>query len=153
MVLRGLERDRTKRWRDLAEFRAALLPFLPGRLSIGGLGVRFAAFLIDYAVLIVPGFAVSWLIIVLTGGRSLWDPQIRLDRQLFQLLIGGLLFTLYFGGCEARWGCTPGKRLLGLRICKTNGGERPGVGAEAPAHRLVLPPTEFGTDRLSRRCF
>ncbi|HZY89400.1 MAG TPA: serine/threonine-protein kinase, partial [Gemmataceae bacterium] len=33
VVLRGLERDRQRRWRDLDELRAALLPFAPGRLS------------------------------------------------------------------------------------------------------------------------
>jgi eukaryotic-like serine/threonine-protein kinase len=128
VVLRGLERDRAKRWRDLDEFRTALLPFVPGRLSIGGLGVRFGAFLIDYAVLMVPGFAVGWLIVAMTGGGSPWDPQMRMD-QLFQLLAGSLLGGLYFGGCEALWGCTPGKRLLGLRVCKAKGGERPSVAA------------------------
>src|SRR5207248_2998974 len=48
VVLRGLERDRSRRWRDLEEFRTALLPFVPSRLSISGVSLRFAAFLIDF---------------------------------------------------------------------------------------------------------
>ena len=39
-VLRGLERDRQRRWRDLAEFRAALVPFGPRIHSSTGLGLR-----------------------------------------------------------------------------------------------------------------
>jgi Protein kinase domain len=39
-VLRGLERDRERRWRDLAEFRAALVPFGPRIHSSTGLGLR-----------------------------------------------------------------------------------------------------------------
>src|SRR5262249_15746535 len=40
VVLRGLERDRKRRWRDLDGFAQALRPFLPGRLSLGRPGVR-----------------------------------------------------------------------------------------------------------------
>src|SRR5262249_47893973 len=50
VVLRGIEREKVKRWADLAEFRAALLPFLPGQLSVAGLGYRFGAFVFDWAV-------------------------------------------------------------------------------------------------------
>src|SRR5262249_45075281 len=50
-VLRGLERDRKRRWRDLDEFAEALRPFLPGRLSLAGLGVRFGALALDYLIL------------------------------------------------------------------------------------------------------
>ena len=77
VVLRGLERDPAKRWRDLDEFQAALLPFLPDRLSIGGLGVRFGAFLIDYALFAVLGSAAALLIALLMGRvRDFWDPNI-----------------------------------------------------------------------------
>jgi eukaryotic-like serine/threonine-protein kinase len=145
VVLRGLDRDRAKRWHDLDEFRAALLPFLPGRLSIGGLGVRFGAFLIDYAVLMVLGFPVFWLIVAMTGGISPWDPQLRMDRQLFHLLAGILLWALYFGGCESLWSCTVGKRLLNLRICKAKGGERPGVAAVALRDGLFYFLLNLGT--------
>ena len=129
VVLRGLERDQAKRWRDLDEFRAALLPFLPGRLSIGGLGVRFGAYLIDIAFLTIPGLLAVFLVVVLTGGGSPWTPQLRVDRQLLQMLAGVVVWVLYFGGFESLWGCTPGKYFLGLRVCRAKGSERPGLAA------------------------
>src|SRR5262249_26080626 len=47
VVLRGLERVRDDRWRSLADFREALLPFVPGRITTAGLGLRFGAYLFD----------------------------------------------------------------------------------------------------------
>src|SRR5262249_28601990 len=47
VVLRGLERDRKRRYRDLDEFRKTLLPLLPAQPSVGGLGLRFGAWVID----------------------------------------------------------------------------------------------------------
>jgi eukaryotic-like serine/threonine-protein kinase len=129
VVLRGLERDQAKRWRDLDEFRAALLPFMPGRLSIGGLGVRFGAYLIDIVFLTIPGFVAFFLVVFLTGGGSPWTPPLRIDRQLLQMLVGVLVWVFYFGGFESLWGCTPGKYFLGLRVCTARGSERPGLAA------------------------
>jgi len=130
-VLRGLERDPARRWRDLDEFRAALLPFVPGRLSIGGLGIRFGAFLIDYVVLIVLCIPLMLLSVALKGGASLWEPHQNPEVQLLQLVGGLLVWLLYFGGCETAWGCTPGKRWLGLRVYRAKSAERPGVAAVA----------------------
>src|SRR5262249_17329172 len=66
VVLRGLERDRKKRWRSLEEFRRALLPFAPGQLNLAGLTARFTAYLLDYAILwLTSMFGVmlySWLV-------------------------------------------------------------------------------------------
>ncbi len=123
-VLRGLERDAARRWRDLDEFQAALLPFVPGRLSIGGLGIRFGAFLIDYGALMLLSFPLVLLIVALTGGGSPWDAQrnMHADRLLLQVAAGLLIWGLYFGGGEALWGCALGKRWLGLRVGKAKGG-------------------------------
>src|SRR5262249_49976641 len=52
VVMRGLERHRRRRWRDLDAFRAALVRFLPARPSLGGVGLRFLAFLIDYPIVL-----------------------------------------------------------------------------------------------------
>ncbi len=145
VVLRGLERDQARRWRDLDEFRAALLPFVPGRLSIGGMGVRFGAYLIDALFLSVLGFVAFFLIAALTGGGSPWAPELRTDRQLFAMLEGVLVGSLYFWGCESRWGCTPGKRFLGLRVCTAKSGERPGAAIMALRAGLFLLLLNLGT--------
>src|SRR5262249_9018823 len=50
VVLRGLQRDPAKRWRDLEEFRLALLPFVPARRTPAPLSLRFAAYAIDLAL-------------------------------------------------------------------------------------------------------
>src|SRR5439155_2777083 len=47
VVLRGLERARERRFPDLAALREALLPFLPGQMTIAGLGLRVGAYLLD----------------------------------------------------------------------------------------------------------
>src|SRR5262249_58012761 len=43
VVRRGLARPRSQRWQSLDELRRALLPFVPGPPSLGGLGWRFGA--------------------------------------------------------------------------------------------------------------
>ena len=52
-----------RRWRTLEEFRAALQPFVPGRLSVGGLGVRVVANVFDAILL--------WILCD-TFGRLAW---------------------------------------------------------------------------------
>ncbi len=47
VVLKGLERSRDRRWPELEELRKALLPFVAGRVTIGGVGLRAAAFFLD----------------------------------------------------------------------------------------------------------
>jgi uncharacterized RDD family membrane protein YckC len=125
VVLRGLERDQQRRWRDLDEFRAALLPFLPGKQTAAGLGFRFGAFLIDYLVLMVVGSPIALLTTVATG-RKLWDPQSSIESAPLQSGLGALLWVLYFGVLEGLWGCALGKWSLGLRIQVALGSDRPG---------------------------
>src|SRR5262249_59453264 len=50
IVLRGLDRDKGKRWQDLESLRQALKRFLPGQMSFGGLANRFVAYVIDVIV-------------------------------------------------------------------------------------------------------
>src|SRR5262249_23938931 len=65
VVLRGLERQRERRWRTLEEFRRALQPFLAGQLSIGGMGVRVGAYAVDYFTLTVPVSIVMFTFLLL----------------------------------------------------------------------------------------
>src|SRR5262249_51130485 len=58
VVRRGLERDRARRWRNLTEFKEALLTFLPGGPAPAPRGLRFTALLLDWLVVTVLGVAV-----------------------------------------------------------------------------------------------
>jgi hypothetical protein len=128
VVLRGLERDRQRRWRDLEQFKQALLPFLPGGQAAAGPGLRFGAYLLDSFLLQLLGMvlagAVAWSTGMNVAGLS--EEAQKLSPQ--QALAGTALWVLYFGICEWLWGCTPGKRLLRLRVWPLAGGEPPALG-------------------------
>ncbi len=124
VVLRGLERHRERRWRSLDELREALLPFVPGHLSIGGMGVRFGAYLIDYFFLsLIPA---PLVFAMFSAGAATWVADrfaaLRPGAQLGNLLS----WLLYFALPEGIWGCSLGKWLLRLRVC-ARAGERPGL--------------------------
>jgi hypothetical protein len=123
VVLRGLERERARRWRSLDTFREALVSFLPHRISIEGMGIRFGAYLIDYFFVWVP-------LSLLPFGISSWDYVGR--DQLAGLRPGNVfpvavLLLLYFTVTEGLWGCSLGKWMLGLRVVREVGAERPGL--------------------------
>jgi hypothetical protein len=128
VVLRGLERDRERRWRDLDEFEAALRPLLPGKLSLAGLGVRFGAYLIDYFLLVLLGNVIVLPIALLRGDLASFAQQDSLKASFGYQLLGVLIFLAYFAVPEAIWGWSLGKRWLGLRVVRASGAERPGLG-------------------------
>jgi hypothetical protein len=80
VILRGLERDRERRWQDLEELRQALLPFLRGRLLFGGMGWWLASLATRLAWpeqrRTLGGSTGSWLLQFLRGHRlSQGRPQ------------------------------------------------------------------------------
>jgi hypothetical protein len=128
VVRRGLERDRRRRYRDLGELRRALLIFLPARPSVGGLGLRFGAELIDVLVRIALGSLVGATVVpagVLLGLL----PELPLDRAMifYNHPIGFLVCIAYYGVFEGVWGCALGKGLLRLRVGTTESARPPGV--------------------------
>jgi hypothetical protein len=123
VVLRGLERQPERRYRDLEGLRRALLPFAPaGELSIGGMGRRLLAVFIDTVIVTLPFLVAQWL-------AEAWLAHVRgpqAAQQFFSghsyLLINVLtgFAGLYFGVLEGLWGCSVGKRLLGLRVYRSS---------------------------------
>ncbi len=125
-VLRGLERDRRRRWRDLGEFRAALLPFKPGGEEGATPELRFTAYVTDSVFLAVLGYIVLRFLSGETGPNpptAGWESIRRESAVGFAT--GTALGLGYFGLTEWLWGCTPGKRLLRLRVRGPTGPERP----------------------------
>jgi uncharacterized RDD family membrane protein YckC len=125
VVLRGLERDRRKRWQNLEEFGAALRALLPGKLSIGGLGIRLGAFILDYTLASALAFAAM---AVWPGSSQQVFTYPHAQGQIYPsgFLVSQLVWALYFAIPEGRWGWSPGKLLLGLRVRRSESNEPPG---------------------------
>jgi hypothetical protein len=125
VVLRGLERDRPRRWRDLAELREALLPFQPGQSSVSYLGLRFAAYLIDWVCLALFGGFVFFPLLVAVEGKQVFNPQLGVF-QVRQTL-AAVVCLLYFALSEGLAGASVGKRFLNLRMARASAGPPPGI--------------------------
>jgi uncharacterized RDD family membrane protein YckC len=136
VVLRGLERHRERRWRSLEELREALLPFSAGHLSIGGMGIRFGAYLIDYLLLALINTLVTLGALFLGKFNNFKDPGTGLRPGWYLVVFS--TWMLYFFVPEAIWGCSAGKRLLRLRV-SAGGGDR------APLPRLLARSLVFYT--------
>jgi uncharacterized RDD family membrane protein YckC len=125
VILRGLDRDEDRRWRDLDSLRSALRPFAPGRLSIGGLGLRLGAFLIDLVLMILVYFAfyamIGWLV---SPGMAV---RIYRGQGDWVGLYSNLVMVVYFTIAEGLFGCSIGKWLVELRVGPAAGGVRPGL--------------------------
>ena len=76
VVMRGLDRDRKRRYRDLEEFREALAPFLPGRVVLGRFGLRAAAYAFDFLATFT--FITGMMIV---EGLTQWRQGSRSSRQ------------------------------------------------------------------------
>ncbi len=86
----------------------------PGGQQPGGLGLRFAARLIDGIIVNVVAFGIALAIGSLT---NYWVTG----------LFSGLLMFLYFLAFESTQGWTPGKKLLGLSVHGPGGAPKPDV--------------------------
>jgi hypothetical protein len=129
VALRGLERDRKRRWQSLEEFAEALRPFLPGRLSLANLGARFGAMAIDY-VLVTVIHLLLLPVEVWLGWTSLSDPSVA--YAITPQLVLAAEWIVYFGVFESLWSCSPGKWAFGLRV------RNAATGGKAAAWRVVL---------------
>jgi serine/threonine protein kinase len=113
-VLRGLERDRGRRWQSLEEFRDALLEQLPSRHTPARPRAVAAAYLIDSLIFLLV-IQIPYEII-----RDLIFPsdviQVTL-RDIFDPMYW-LMSIFYFGLFEGFLGWTPGKWLVRLRVIK-----------------------------------
>ena len=119
VVLRGLERDRKRRYHDLEELRAALLAFLPATPSVSGLGLRFVANLVDSALLYCYLIAAAWS---LKQGLAM---GVALVLCVYAAQLGGTL--AYYGLLEGLLGWSLGKRLFRLRVGTPTSVQPPGI--------------------------
>jgi len=147
-VLRGLERDRDRRWPDLDRFRRSLLPFVPGALGLSDIALRGMAFAADAALLV----GVEW-VLVLAFAASAADA-----RQTFwwlgrhtPWLLGAqrLAFLAYFGATEGVWGASLGKRFIRLRVGAVGGAGPPGPARSTARAAVFYAVTALPGDVLT----
>ncbi len=116
VVLRGLERDRERRWPDLKAFQQALLSLSPRRLDLGELGFRLVAGALDLTLLWLAALAIT------AGFGPLLAPDSPRHEALVQVCLHAtalVLILLYFTIAERTWGCSLGKGIFRLRVCGT----------------------------------
>lgn len=122
VVLRGLERNRQKRWRNLAELREALVRFLPEHQTPARRGPRVAAYLIDTLVLLPMDVLSETFVLTSWLGYQDLSWQARLVNAIMVYGVAWLYFSILDGG----WGFSPGKWLLRLRVIGPHG-DPPGL--------------------------
>jgi uncharacterized RDD family membrane protein YckC len=127
VVLRGLERDRGRRWRSLADFKAALAPLLPGPMPVATLGIRFVAYLLDSLILLLiyAILAVALGKVAVHTGPAKFETTIGNPPEQGLPLMGDVV---YFVLLEGLWGASLGKRMLRLRVRRASTNARPGLG-------------------------
>jgi hypothetical protein len=115
VVLRGLERDRNKRFADLEAFRQALIALVPEPLSREGQARRIVACVADGLLFWIVYLPLLAGLNALFGGEGLDSRQAGL--LALARAVSVLAFGLYFLVLEHTWGCSLGKLVLGLRVC------------------------------------
>lgn len=114
-VLRGLERDRDRRWQSLSEFGDSLRDLLPSNNRPARPRVLTLAYLIDVLLL---QFVLVPLELLVSSGMAV---------NLFAVDLATVLVAfLYFAPAEGVFGTTLGKKLLGLRVSKVGQTGPPG---------------------------
>lgn len=104
-----------------ASWSAAVTP-----TSTDLLGKRAGAFAIDYIAVIVinmfVGFVIGLVVGVVMRGSGMAADQIAGIGSLTATVVALPVPLLYFAIPEWKWGATPGKALLGLRVVREDGG-------------------------------
>ena len=121
VVMKGLERDRDRRWQSLDDLHEALVNLLPSRQHPARPRALIGAYFLDriaQAFVIVPAELLRlWVMGVKHAKVDVFEPR------WFPLI----LMLLYFGVFEGLFGATPGKWLLGLRVSRLGQAGPPGL--------------------------
>ncbi|MEQ1858672.1 MAG: protein kinase [Chthoniobacteraceae bacterium] len=139
IILRCLAKQSGDRWKGYDELRRALRPFGTTAPTPATLALRFAAALIDAVVFVAVTLPVQLL--MFGDLQGIMDGAAMESPRWLWYGVGVLLFEIaYFAVCEGRWGATPGKALVGLRV----GGldrQAPGMGRATLRALIYLVPT------------
>ena len=121
-IRRGLNRERGRRYRDLAEFARVLAPFLPSRLSIGGIGLRIVAFVLEASAIRFSLYTLMDLAWFVSTGR----PATLHVNVVASLAVDAFSFV-YFALLEGLYGASLAKRFFRLRVYDATRTTPPGL--------------------------
>ncbi len=122
IILKGLERDRSRRYGTLEELRSALQDQVPSAQTPSRLRVLILAYLVDVFLLQLLYGAFELLLRVVL--RQPYDFENPILSNWPHMIITLLYFSLF----EGLSGATPGKRLMRLRVRRLGECGPPGLG-------------------------
>jgi hypothetical protein len=116
-VLRCLEKDPDRRFRNYDELRAALLPYSSTAPTPATLGWRFVASCLDALLLSLPQQLASFLIF--GSLDAMMNPEnYRQPKFVLVMLCNLTVLLAYYGLLEGLWGASAGKAVCGLRVAR-----------------------------------
>ena len=119
-ILRCLEKQPSKRFKNYAQLRQSLLPYSSAAATPAALTLRFLATCIDGFILLLIAFALNFF----TVGHwdAFFNPELYPDSRRFIATMAVIINLIYYGVQEGRWGMSLGKRICGLRVVGPNRG-------------------------------
>lgn len=112
IVMRGLDRDRERRWKSLDDLRDALVDQLPHRQTPARPRMMIGAYVLDRTLL-------NFLTVPAEVVRQLVMREQHVKVELFEIRWAAwLVMVAYFAVGDGIFGATPGKWLLGLRVSR-----------------------------------
>jgi len=122
VVLRGMERDPEKRFRDLDALRAALLPFSSQAAAAAPISRRLTAWALDWALLFFVASVIGALMQTSKDVISADPLRPWLAIPLGVQLALAMFPILYFALTEALFSASLGKWFVGLRVAPVGPG-------------------------------
>lgn len=122
IILRGLERERERRWQSLDDLREALQALLPANQRPAHRRSLALAYMIDVLILQLPAISLDWFL----HWQMLWPFW---ASGTLVSIADFLVALVYFGLLEGYYGWTAGKRLVGLRVTRLHETGSPGIPA------------------------
>jgi len=113
-VLRCLEKQPARRFRNYGELRTTLLPYASAAPTPATLGWRVLAYLVDMAICSAVTWPVAYLLMTRTGWPT--DPAGYSPLVVGAMLCGFALWMLYWALSEGLWGASLGKAVCRLRV-------------------------------------
>jgi len=133
-VLRCLQKDPDKRFRNYDELRNALLPYASAVPTPATVGLRLVAYGLDMLLLALANT------LIISGVRAAANHLTLSQFLLVNLLDTALLALLYYGLLEGLWGASVGKAICRLQVARLDR-TLPGVPrALLRAFVLAAPP-------------